>query len=68
MRYQVVRSFFARVNVVNSKPEKYDDETLQRETRRCVFSGLSPRFHAEMRFFPNRETFHLKDLEAEVPR
>ena len=46
--------------------QKYNVDICQREIRRHVVCGLSPRFPADMNDFARRESFQLSDLEAEV--
>ena len=52
-----VEEFFAKVNVVIPKLQKYDVTISQQELCQHDLCGLSPRFPADVNYFERRERF-----------
>ena len=63
-----VSEYFARVNIILMKLERYDITTSAREIKRVVMNSLTPRFPNETSILAMRGDFNLAELELGLNR
>ena len=63
-----VSEYFARVNIILMKLERYDITTSAREIKRVVMNSLTPRFPNETSILAMRGDFNLAELELGLIR
>ena len=63
-----VSEYFARVNIILMKLERYDITTSAREIKRVVMNSLTPRFPNETSILAMRGGFNLAELELGLIR
>ena len=65
---ETVSEYFARVNIILMKLERYNIATSAREMKRVVMNSLTPRFPNETSMLAMRGDFDLADLELGLIR
>ena len=63
-----VSEYFARINIILMKLERYDITTSAREIKRVVMNSLTPRFPNETSILAMRGDFNLAELEPGLIR
>ena len=63
-----VSEYFARVNIILMKLERYNITTSARENKRVVIKSLTPRFPNETSMLAMKEDFDLAELEHGLVR
>ena len=63
-----ISEYFARVNIILMKLERYDITTSAREIKRVVMNSLNPRFQNETSILAMRGDFDLAELELGLIR